>query len=72
MACSHGDLGYSAIVNLLDFTAVAFPAGFVDKDQDPPPSSFVPLSKDDEIACNSCKPLSLWFLYLALRDSTRR
>ncbi|KAG9770943.1 amidase, partial [Aureobasidium melanogenum] len=50
-ACFENTLtyfGYSAIVNVLDFTAVTFPAGYIDMDMDPRPSSFAALSKEDE------------------------
>ncbi|KIX05007.1 uncharacterized protein Z518_05879 [Rhinocladiella mackenziei CBS 650.93] len=56
VACYENTLtyfGYSAIVNLLDFTAVTFPVGYANKDLDPEPSSFVPLSKEDE-SLNAC------------------
>ncbi|OAL37034.1 hypothetical protein AYO20_03803 [Fonsecaea nubica] len=46
-ACCKNKLtyyGYSAIVNLLDFAAVSFPAGFVDRYLDLKPDIFVPLN----------------------------
>ncbi|OAP60730.1 hypothetical protein AYL99_05732 [Fonsecaea erecta] len=46
--------GYSAIVNVLDFAAVSFPAGFIDRYLDPKPSVFVPLGKEDESLNDSC------------------
>ncbi|EXJ58811.1 hypothetical protein A1O7_06241 [Cladophialophora yegresii CBS 114405] len=49
-ACFENTLtyfGYSAIVNVLDFPAVSFPAGSVDKTLDAIASSFVPLSQED-------------------------
>lgn len=47
--------GYSAIVNLLDFTAVTFPVVLTDKDMDPKLDSlFAPVSKEDEATHQSC------------------
>ncbi|KIW12957.1 hypothetical protein PV08_08144 [Exophiala spinifera] len=50
-ACFENSLtyfGYSAIVNVLDFTAVTFPVGFVDMSLDPGKDSFASLSQEDE------------------------
>lgn len=35
-------------MNLLEFTAVTFPAGYIDKTLDPGVAQFAPLSKEDE------------------------
>ena len=51
---ADNDTGYSAIVNVLDFTAVSFPAGYADKHLDLVPSSFAPMSKEDEAVNSSC------------------
>jgi hypothetical protein len=42
-------------VNVLDFPAVSFPAGFVDQGLDPAASAFPPFSQEDEIVSNSCE-----------------
>jgi amidase len=46
--------GYSAIVNLLDFTAVTFPVGHIDMNLDPSSSAFAALCKEDESIHGSC------------------
>ncbi|KAJ9636581.1 hypothetical protein H2204_005181 [Knufia peltigerae] len=50
-ACFENTLtyfGYSAIVNVLDFTAVTFPVGYIDMELDPGQDSFASLGKEDE------------------------
>jgi hypothetical protein len=61
--------GYSAIVNLLDFTAVTFPVGLIDKDMDPKLGSlFAPVSREDEATHQSCMHTHFVLIRLQITD----
>ncbi|KAK5482945.1 hypothetical protein LTR43_010003 [Exophiala xenobiotica] len=75
-ACLENTLsyfGYSAIVNLLDFTAVTFPVGLTDKDMDPKLGSlFAPVSQEDEATHQSYDPKAFHGAPVGLQLMCRR
>ncbi|KIW95237.1 uncharacterized protein Z519_03821 [Cladophialophora bantiana CBS 173.52] len=74
-ACCKNKLtyyGYSAIVNVLDFAAVSFPAGFIDRHLDPKPAAFVPLGREDESVNDSYDNFAFHGAPVGLQLMTRR
>ncbi|KAK5082629.1 hypothetical protein LTR05_006509 [Lithohypha guttulata] len=75
VACYENELnyfGYSAIVNLLDFTSVALPVTFVDRDRDLPDTRRVMLNAEDAQIQTSYDPSTFHGMPVGIQIMCRR